>query len=179
MHDEGHISEMNRNYLIVDQPKAGRFYLLPKIHKSGNPDRPIVSANGHHTKKISEFVDLHLQPHVQNLPSYLKDTTDFLKNQYAEVQFPPDTLLVSMDVIFLSIPIFLIKMASRHARRFGRKEKSRTHLHRLVKHLTLILKCNNCELNGKHYRQSKALLLVPKWHLHRPTFSWVVSRGSL
>ena len=30
-----------------------------------------------------------------------------------------------------SIPIFLIKMASRHAKKFGRKEKSRTHLHRL------------------------------------------------
>ena len=44
MHDEGHISEKNRNYLLIDQPKAGRFYLLPKIHKAGNPGRPIVSA---------------------------------------------------------------------------------------------------------------------------------------
>ena len=69
----------NFNYLLVDQPKAGRFYLLPKIHKAGNPGRPTVSANGHHTEKISEFVDLHLQPHVQNLPSYLQDTTDFFE----------------------------------------------------------------------------------------------------
>ena len=30
MHNEGHISEKNRNYLLVDQPKAGRFYLLSK-----------------------------------------------------------------------------------------------------------------------------------------------------
>ena len=60
MHDEGHISGKNRNYLLIDQPKAGRFYLLPKIHKAGNPYRPIVSANGHLTEKISEFVDLHL-----------------------------------------------------------------------------------------------------------------------
>ena len=34
MHDQGHISERNMAYLIVDQPKAGRFYLLPKIHKA-------------------------------------------------------------------------------------------------------------------------------------------------
>ena len=61
MHDQGLISEKNMAYLIVDQPKAGRFYLLPKIHKAGNPGRPIVSANGHPTEKISEFVDLHLQ----------------------------------------------------------------------------------------------------------------------
>ena len=33
MHDQGHTSEKNMAYLIVDQPKAGRFYLLPKIHK--------------------------------------------------------------------------------------------------------------------------------------------------
>ena len=89
------ISEKNRNYLFVDQPKAGRFYLLPKIHKAGNPGRPIVSANGHPTEKISEFVDLHLQPHVHNLPSYLKDTTDFLRKQDAQAPFPPGTLLVS------------------------------------------------------------------------------------
>ena len=89
MHDEGHISEKNRNYLLIDQPKAGRFYLLPKIHKAGNPGRPIVSANGHPMEKISEFVDLHLQPHVQNLPSYLKDTTDFLRKQNAQAPYSP------------------------------------------------------------------------------------------
>ena len=95
-----HIREMNRNYLLVDQPKAGRFYLLPKIYKAGNPGRPIVSANVHPTEKISEFVDLHLQPHVQNLPSYLKDTTDFLRKQDAQA------LLVSMFVtsLYTNIP---------------------------------------------------------------------------
>jgi hypothetical protein len=30
-------------------------------------------------KKISEFVDFHLRPHVEALPSHLKDTTDYLK----------------------------------------------------------------------------------------------------
>ena len=79
MFDDGYITEKNMRHLIVDQPKAGRFFLLPKIHKAGNPGRPIVSANGHPTEKISEFVDLHLQPHVNSLPSYLKDTTDYLR----------------------------------------------------------------------------------------------------
>ena len=90
MHDQGHISEKNMAYLIVDQPKAGRFYLLPKIHKAGNPGRPIVSANRQPTEKISEFVDLHLQSHVQTLLSYLQDTTDFLKKQEALGPFQSD-----------------------------------------------------------------------------------------
>ena len=29
--------------LVVDNPHMSRFYLLPKIHKPGNPGRPIVS----------------------------------------------------------------------------------------------------------------------------------------
>ena len=53
-----HINEKNVIYLTVDQPKAGRFYLLPKIHKAGNPGRPIVSANGHPTEKIIRICGL-------------------------------------------------------------------------------------------------------------------------
>jgi len=76
------ISEDNIEYLTIANPRAGRFYLLPKIHKPGSPGRPIVSANGHPTKRISEFVDLHHLslyyhrmskiPHI--LPSYLQAT---------------------------------------------------------------------------------------------------------
>ena len=62
---------MKENYLKPDKPKAGRFYLLPKIYKVNNPGRSIVSANEHPT--------LHLRPHVEALPSHLKDTTDYLQ----------------------------------------------------------------------------------------------------
>jgi hypothetical protein len=55
-----------------------QFYLLSKIHKESNPGRQIVSANGHPTEKISEFIDFHLQPFVENLPSHIKDTTTYL-----------------------------------------------------------------------------------------------------
>ena len=57
------------HYLLPQDPRAGRFYILPKIHKAGNPGRPIVSANGHPTEGISEFVSFHLNPLVQSLPS--------------------------------------------------------------------------------------------------------------
>ena len=60
------------HYLLPRHPKAGQFYILPKIHKAGNPGRPIVSANGHPTERISEFVSYHLNPLVQSLPSYVK-----------------------------------------------------------------------------------------------------------
>ena len=61
-----------------------QFYVLPKIHKEHNetfpigyPGRPIVSACNSYTENISGFIDENLQPHVKNLGSYVKDTTDF------------------------------------------------------------------------------------------------------
>ena len=74
MKENGHIDKNTFDYLKPDKPKVGRFYLLPKIHKVNNPGRPIVSANGHPTEKISEFVDFDLRLHVEALPSHLKDT---------------------------------------------------------------------------------------------------------
>jgi hypothetical protein len=73
MYDYGYIDEKTLKYLIPDSPKPGRFYLLPKIHKANNPGRPIVSANGHPTEKISEFVDLPLSAGLMIMSSlYLK-----------------------------------------------------------------------------------------------------------
>ena len=162
MHDQGLISEKNMTYLIVDQPKAGRFYLLPKIHKAGNPGRPIVSANGHPTEKISEFVDLHLQSHVQTLPSYLQDTTDFLKKQEALGPIPSDALLVSMDVtsLYTNIPHSDGIKACEEA--WDERDIKDPPTQTLVKLLTLVLKCNNFEFNGQHYLQVQGTAMGTK-----------------
>jgi hypothetical protein len=59
------------------------------------------------TEKISEFVDFHLRPHVEALPSHLKDTTDYLQKMESLNPLPSGTILVSMDVtsFFTNIPI--------------------------------------------------------------------------
>ena len=48
MHKDKLINDKTRQYLIRDV-KPRRFYILPKIHKPGNPGRPIVSSNRHPT----------------------------------------------------------------------------------------------------------------------------------
>ena len=82
MKENSHIDKNTFDYLKPDKPKAGRFYLLPKIHKVNKPGRPIVSANGHPTDKIFKFVDFHLRLHVEVLLSHLKDTTDYLQTSF-------------------------------------------------------------------------------------------------
>jgi hypothetical protein len=99
MNETSHIDNDTFDYLKPDKPKAGRFYLLPKIHKVNNPGRSIVSANGHPTEKITEFVDFRLRPHVEALPSHLKDTTDYHLNM--ESMNPLPYILFSMDVMSL------------------------------------------------------------------------------
>ena len=69
-------SEELANGLKVTESRTAIFYLLPKIHKVGNPGRPVVSSIDCHTSKISEFIDHHLQPIVQSTRSYVKDTND-------------------------------------------------------------------------------------------------------
>ena len=84
MYDNGEIDEKTIEYLIPDSPKPGRFNLLPKIHKANNRGRPIVSANGHPTEKISGLVDFHLRQHNEALPSFIKNTTDYLQQMAAQ-----------------------------------------------------------------------------------------------
>jgi hypothetical protein len=66
----------------------------------GMPGRPIASAIGHPTERISKFLDPHLRPHMENLPSYLKDTSDYIY-ETPSFGFHDQTLLVTMDVTSL------------------------------------------------------------------------------
>jgi hypothetical protein len=59
MHARSHIDDKTMEYLTPEDPKPGRFYLLPKIHKENNPGRPIVSANGHPTSMTS-FIPIRM-----------------------------------------------------------------------------------------------------------------------
>ena len=72
------ITENIAKGLQVQQPETPKFYTRPKIHKTGNPGRPVVSSVNCHTSTISKYVNFHLQPIVKSIPSYGRDTTDFL-----------------------------------------------------------------------------------------------------
>ena len=65
---------------------------------TGNPGRPVVSSVNYHTYTISKYVDFHLQPIVKNIPSYVRDTTDFLQKLDKVKNIPNDCLLVTFDV---------------------------------------------------------------------------------
>ena len=79
--DRTDTSNSTLDYFLVNNPKLGRFYLLPKIHKrlQNVPGRPVISNSGYYTENISAFLEFHLKPLAQKVKSYIKDTNDFLR----------------------------------------------------------------------------------------------------
>ena len=70
------------------------------------PGGPVVSSVECHTSKISKFVDHYLQPHAKSLPSYIKDTSDFINRINETKDVNKDTILVTLDVksLYTNIP---------------------------------------------------------------------------
>lgn len=95
----GIITKRLYEYLKVEKPMTATFYLLPKIHKDPiqPPGRPIVAGIGSLCEKASVFLDLHLQPLAQKLPSYLRDSAHLIQ-ELEKCVFPEGTLLVTCDV---------------------------------------------------------------------------------
>ena len=86
--------------------RAARLYLLPKIHKPGNPGRPIVASNGSATENILRSADFFLRPSIIQLPSYNWDTTNFTNKLRGLLQLRPGCLLLTLDVssLYMNIP---------------------------------------------------------------------------
>ena len=78
LHNDGYISQSTLQYLMVTHDAtAGRFYLLPKIHKKNSLGRPVISSCNTPTEKISAFVYSQLKPLVSQIPSFVKGTNHF------------------------------------------------------------------------------------------------------
>ena len=109
LQQKGEISHRVLERATTEKWKTPQFYMLPKIHKPKRPPpgRPIVSANGCATEKISALVDIILRTMVLKTRSYIKDTGHFLKT-LAEFEgaITPDTILCSLDVsaLYTNIP---------------------------------------------------------------------------
>ena len=89
----------HRFLTIENQARTPQLYLLPKIHKQDNPGRPIISGCGGPTVKLSQYADHLLKPLLKHIPSYVQDTTDFLRRIFSLNQDLPDNIIfITLDV---------------------------------------------------------------------------------
>ena len=149
------IDKETHRYLIPQDPKnqvAFTFYRKFTIREIQD-NLTIVSVNGHPTKRISEFVSFHLNPLVQTLPSYIKNTTHFL-NKLKEIgELPSNAILVTLDVssLYTNIPtnegIEACRRALNHRSANPIPNKTICDL------IRMILTMNNFVSNDEHFLQ--------------------------
>ena len=140
--------------LIVEKLRTSRFYILPKIHKSGNPGRPIVSACNCPTELIATYLDRLTTPLVQSLPSYVKDTNHMLRIADSFRFLGTSNYVFSMDVksLYTVIPNGDGLLALTNF--LNKRPVLEPPAHTLVRLAELVLTLNTFSFNGNFYRQT-------------------------
>ena len=115
-----HLTEKEIDYVTKFEYRTSNFYGLPKIHKSKLlkdaivdqnsaiiqlycPNdltfRPIVAGPVCPTHRLSNMIDILLQPFMTKIASYIKDDFHFLN--FVPDEIPEDSLLCTFDVVSL------------------------------------------------------------------------------
>ena len=149
------ISHEILDYFSVNNPKLGRFYLLPMIHKRFHdvPGRPAISNSGFYIENISSFNGYHLKPLAQNVTPYIEDTNDFLCKLDSLPPLPDDVILCTIDVVGLypNTPpdegLIAIKKA------LDLRKDKRIYTESLIELAECVLKNNIFEHNCLFYKQ--------------------------
>jgi hypothetical protein len=140
--------------LTPRQPRTPCFYMLPKIHKQGTPGRPIISASGGPTDQISRYVDSFLKPLVPHIPSYIKDTPDFIRKLQNIQGVPTTAILCTIDVKALYTNIPHIQGISANINALQRNPPSIS-LDIIEYLMWFILGNNYFEFNGMYFHQKQ------------------------
>ena len=155
LQDRGVINDKTARDLVETKVRTPHFYTLPKIHKdaANPPGRPIVSSTRAPTERISAFVDIQLKPIVQSLPSFVRDTKDFISGLQELPPLPPDALLFTLDVVGLynNIPH---KDGLEACRIFlDRRQQQHPPTSDIINLAELVLNLNSFAFEDSHYLQ--------------------------
>ena len=103
---EGEIDEALYKKLYPTGAGSPKCYGLPKIHKEGNPLRPIVSSIGPASYEVATELARILKPLVGKSMYHLHNTQDFIQ-QIKDIKLQKDQCMVSFDIkaLFTSVPI--------------------------------------------------------------------------
>ena len=156
LHKSTIIDNLTHKFLTSDtQARTPQLYLLPKIHKPDIPGRPIISGCGGPTVKLSQYADHLLKPLLKHIPSYVQDTTDFLRRIFTfNKNLTNDFILVTIDVKSLYTNIQNDEGIQACIDMFKKHNETTTELEQsIIEVLTHILKNNSFSFNNEHYLQ--------------------------
>ena len=137
------------------QSRTPIFYMLPKIHKINHPGRPVISSVNSHTEKISAYVDEFLRPIAERLPSYIRDTTDFIQGIKVLGKLPVECYLVTLDVSSLYTNIDIDEGLTVVQEELIKTNWVKPSPQTLTCLLEKVLRLNNFTFNDEHFIQIK------------------------
>ena len=135
--------------------KTPHSYVTPKVHQKDIPGRPVGSSIDCYTSKLSKFVDHYLQRQTKSLPSYVKDTTDFIDKLENVKDTSKDSILVTLDLkaLYTKTPNHEGIEAVEETLNNQAKKSIATRV--IIKFLYLRLTLNNVAFYGINYIQNK------------------------
>ena len=117
---------------------------------------------------------------VREIPSHVKDTSDFLQKLNTVESIPDNSYLVSLDVksLYTSIPNSECIKAVKKSLDNHPQQRVATKV--ITTFLILIVTLNNFIFNSRNYVQTKkAVLWEPSVHLHTPIYLWIFLKKNL
>lgn len=157
----GFITEPQFDFLSPKQDcKQRQFYILPKVHKNKNtwplpnipPGRPIVSDVRSECYNICKYIDSFLLPLSIKHASYIKNTPHFLST-IRQLHLPANSILVTGDVSSLYTNMNINRTLAVVRQAFNRYPVQGRPDNILLELLTLTLKNNDFNFNGKTFLQ--------------------------
>ena len=146
--------------MLTQDCKSPAFYGLPKIHSvkpndTFPPLRPICSGSQSCTKRLSELVDTFLKPAAQKLPTYIKDTTDFLRRiREFQPTNPSEVIIATLDVNSL-YPNINQEEGAQACFEFLELRNNKSFPSLVVKRLILlVLQCNTLMFRNRFFHQT-------------------------
>lgn len=154
----GFISEKTARFLTCQNPKIPYFYGLPKIHKEECPPlpRPIVYGRGSILEPLAKFIDSFLQTFISEIPTYIKDTTHFIK-VVEHVPIPKGAVLILMDVnsLYTNIPHEAARLVVQNA--LDRRRDLLPAAHFLMNLLEIVLEKNYFTQERRFFLQTNGV----------------------
>ena len=158
----GWVNEKDGKVAMPSEPKAGRLYGNPKVHKPVRADtgipplREIVSCSGSNVEGLGKLVDHYTRPVDEAAASYLQDTPDLLRqikllNQ--EGPQPAGTTIFSVDVVALYPSVPTERAPEVMRQRLLKAGLGQELVDWVIRCTTALLECNTFEYDGALYTQ--------------------------
>ena len=153
-----------------DEYNTRRFYILPKIHQPKNkwsnprcpPGRPIISDVNTESSRIAEFIDFYVNKHSTELPSYVRDSFDFV-DKIKHIKLDENDLLITGDVNSLYTNMNLNRTVAVIRRLFKKVPEIGRPDNLIIELLDFTLKHNDFEFNNEFFLQTCGCAMGKKY----------------